>query len=77
VRYGAIYDLVVKSIYRRRGIGTKLLNKSIDWFYSQGLDRIELNIVSKNEKTNNFYIKNGFQEYKRVLYLERKKFKRI
>ncbi|MFX0057370.1 MAG: GNAT family N-acetyltransferase [Candidatus Hodarchaeota archaeon] len=76
-KYGAIYDLIVKSTYRRRGIGSKLLNTSIEWFYSKGLDRIELNIVSKNEKANDFYIKNGFQEYKRVLYLERKKFKRI
>lgn len=76
-KYGVIYDLVVKSTYRRRGIGTKLLNRSIDWFYSQGLDRIELILASKNEKANSFYVKNGFQDCKRVLYLERKKFKRI
>lgn len=76
-KYGAIYDLIVKSTYRRRGIGTKLLEKSIEWFYSQGLDRIELKSVSKNEKANSFYLKNGFQDYKRVLFLERRKFKRI
>ncbi|MFX1355971.1 MAG: GNAT family N-acetyltransferase [Promethearchaeota archaeon] len=76
-KYGAIYDLVVKSTYRRRGIGTRLLDRSIEWVYSQGLDRIELNVASKNEKANSFYFKNGFQDYKRVLYLERKKFKRI
>jgi len=76
-KHGEIYDMTVKSTYRGRGIGSDLLNKTIEWFNSLGLDRIELNIATLNKRANSFFIKHGFKEYMQKLYLEFEKFKRI
>ena len=71
--YGAISDLAVKSDYRRRGIGEKLLHTMFAWFESHSMDRIELRVASKNEVGYSFWKKHGFQDYMHTLRLYRKK----
>lgn len=76
-KHGAIYDLFVKSTCRGRGIGSRLLDKAIEWLNYKGLERIELNIVSQNGKAYSFYLKHGFRDYMHRLFLENKEFKKI
>jgi len=76
-RHGEIYDLIVKSTYRGRGIGSDLLSKAIEWFNSLGLERVEVNLVTQNKVASTFYLKHGFKDYMQKLYLEFEKFKKI
>jgi ribosomal protein S18 acetylase RimI-like enzyme len=66
--YGTIYDILVTSKYRRKGIGTKLLEEALEWFKSLGLERIELSIVPANIESSSFWKKHGFQEYMHKLF---------
>lgn len=43
-----ISDLVVHSLHRRRGIGTRLILQAQDWARQEGLRRIILEMQSKN-----------------------------
>lgn len=70
--YGLISDLAVKSDYRRRGIGSQMLNKMIEWFASHSVTRIELRVVSENTVGYSFWKKHGFRDYMHCLYVKRK-----
>lgn len=72
-KYGAIWDLVVKDEFRRRGIGGKMLTRIVEWFKSKGVDRIELKVVAKNAIGCSFWEKQGFREYMKVMCWERNK----
>lgn len=67
---GLISDLAVKSSYRRKGIGEKLLQEMLKWFAARGLHRIELRVLSANEVGYNFWKKQGFRDYMHILYLD-------
>jgi ribosomal protein S18 acetylase RimI-like enzyme len=67
---GLISDLAVKSSYRRKGIGEKLLQEMLKWFAARGLRRIELRVLSANEVGYNFWKKQGFRDYMHILYLD-------
>ena len=60
VDYGYIYDLAVKSEYRRRGIGEQILGKILEWFKSRQIGRIELMVLAKNQIGYSFWKKHGF-----------------
>ena len=47
-QYGAIYDLMVISEYRRKGIGKKLFVETKKWFKNKGIKRIEMSVSTKN-----------------------------
>ena len=66
--YGAIYDILVTSKYRRKGIGSKLFQAALIWFQSLGIQRIELSIVPQNIESSSFWKKLGFQDYMHKLY---------
>jgi ribosomal protein S18 acetylase RimI-like enzyme len=69
--YGFISDVAVKSNYRRKGIGERLLVKIYEWFESNKISRIELRVAAKNEIGYSFWKKHGFRDFVHVLYLNR------
>ncbi len=69
--YGTISDLAVKSDYRRKGIGEKMLAKIYQWFESRNIGRIELSVAARNQVGYSFWKKHGFQDYMHHLYLDR------
>jgi ribosomal protein S18 acetylase RimI-like enzyme len=66
--YGYISEMAVTAEYRRTGIGEKMFAEIMKWFRSRGIDRIELEITSRNIVSASFWGKQGFTEYKRKLY---------
>ena len=66
--HGTIYDIVVASKHRRKGIGNKLCQEALKWFKSLGLERVELSIAPNNTESNSFWKKQGFQDYMHKLF---------
>jgi len=69
IDYGYIYDLAVKSEYRRKGIGEKMLGEILGWFKSHQIDRIELMVLAKNQVALSFWEKHGFKGFLNRMYL--------
>jgi ribosomal protein S18 acetylase RimI-like enzyme len=69
--HGFITDMTVTSSCRRRGVGTRLLARMLEWFSEKRIDRVELNVVPGNVAGISFWRKQGFGDYMHVLYLER------
>jgi len=67
--YGEINDISVTRAYRRKGIGTKLVNKTIEWFKSKGIKRTEVKIAISNEVSSNFWRKIGMTSYLATMYI--------
>ena len=47
--------------YRRQGIGSRLLNKTLSHAWKQGLTRVELEVYADNEPAIHLYKKAGFK----------------
>lgn len=62
-RRGYMSNLYVKPRYRRRGIGKKLVEKTIDWLKSKDAKAITLEIHNENKVTINLYHKLGFKDF--------------
>jgi len=67
--YGEINDISVTGPYRRKGIGTKLVNKSMEWFQSNGIKRSEVRIATSNEVSSKFWRKIGMTSYLQTMYM--------
>jgi ribosomal protein S18 acetylase RimI-like enzyme len=68
--YGYINHLAVTESYRRTGIGERLYGEVLKWFQSRGIDRIELEITTKNSTSAAFWKKQGFTDFQRRLFRE-------
>ena len=68
--YGEINDISVTKEHRRKGIGTKLVNKTIEWFKSRGIKRSEVKIATTNEVSLNFWRKIGMASYLETMYMD-------
>jgi GNAT superfamily N-acetyltransferase len=68
--YGYIHHMAVTEKYRRTGVGEQMFDEILKWFRSKGMDRIELDITSKNHVSRSFWGKLGFEEYMRTLFLD-------
>ncbi|MBU7032124.1 MAG: GNAT family N-acetyltransferase [Theionarchaea archaeon] len=66
--YGIISDLAVTASCRRKGIGGALVDAMFEWFRRQGVERIELQVASRNEVAYSFWKKHGFADFKHILY---------
>lgn len=53
--------------YRKLGVGTKLHQEFIKWCKSKKVEIIKVQATAQNDKAINFYRKNGFKDYTRVL----------
>ena len=71
--YGFIDTFGVKSCFRRKGVGEKMLKNLFAWFKKRGLDRIELRVAAKNRIGYSFWKKQKFKDYLHILYLEENK----
>lgn len=71
VRYGYICDMAVKSGFRRKGIGEKMLEKILEWFDARGLERAELRVIAGNNIGRGFWEKMGFKTYSHMMYQDR------
>ena len=69
-RYGYIMGMMVKPGHRRSGVGTMMLEKIYKWAESEGLDRLEVQIVPGNEAGYSFWKKQGYDAYMHVAYKE-------
>ncbi len=61
-RRGYIYHAVVKSNYRRFGIGKKLVKEAIAALEQEGINKVALVVFSNNQEGNAFWESLGFTE---------------
>jgi len=66
--FGAIDHVAVTASYRRRGIGEEMLSEILKWFQSRNIDRVELEVLAKNQVGYSFWKKHGFTDYRHRLY---------
>jgi len=67
-RYGLIHDMFITAGSRRKGIGDKMFDEIIKWFHSNGIDRVELEVIVNNPAAYSFWEKHGFTEFKHTLF---------
>ena len=63
-------DIAVKTGYQNQYIGTLLFNKVIEWGKLKEMNRIELRVYTFNANAIEFYLKNGFKEMHKGMYLD-------
>lgn len=67
-RRGYIYHTAVLPEFRRRGIATELLARSVDALKKQGIAKAALVVFSDNEAGNAFWEKQGFTKRSNLVY---------
>jgi ribosomal protein S18 acetylase RimI-like enzyme len=67
-KYGYVHDVFITAGYRRRGIGEKMYEEILKWFHSQDIDRVELQVIARNEAACSFWKKHGFMDFQNTLY---------
>jgi ribosomal-protein-alanine N-acetyltransferase len=58
---GLIVSVAVKKEWRKRGIGTKLIEKLLENFKKEGIKIVFLHVREENKETINFYQSLGFK----------------
>lgn len=69
-RKGTIEHVFVTRDYRRQGIGDRFYTQMLEWFRSRGIERVELQVIEKNDAAESFWRARGFQDFQRTLYRE-------
>jgi GNAT superfamily N-acetyltransferase len=59
-KVGLVEDMIVDREFRRRGVGTILLNRAVEWGRSRKLKRLQLLADRENMPAVNFYAGNGW-----------------
>lgn len=62
LRFGYVQDIAVRSAFRRRGVGTQLFEHLVQWYKSESVHRIELDVVTANDVSNSFWKKVGCRD---------------
>jgi len=60
---GHLYNLYVKPAYQKIGIGTKLLEKSLEWFKKRKIQDLKILSYVWNKRAQKLYRKYGFTDY--------------
>ena len=68
-KHGVIYDVAVSGKFRRKGIGEKLYNESLEWFRKRKVTRVELTVATSNPVSMRFWTKLGLKTYSERRYL--------
>jgi ribosomal protein S18 acetylase RimI-like enzyme len=68
-RYCLVNDIAIDDKYRGRGIGSEMFEEVKKWAKQKGVDRMELQVASGNEKAIRFYEKQGMKPYSLHMYL--------
>lgn len=61
-RRGYVYHTVVHADYRRKGIGTALVNAAVAALQQEGITRVCLNVMKSNEGGKRFWTNRGWEE---------------
>jgi len=69
--YGFIENVVTHRDYRRRGLGTAVLQAALDLAWSQGCYKVMLMTGSREAGTHAFYAEAGFQAGEKTAYVAR------
>ncbi len=69
-KYGWIDSMAVAVEYRNKGIGRALLTNLHDWFLSNEITKIELNVYEFNINAIRLYEKMGYSPLKRVMSVD-------
>lgn len=67
---GILSDLAVKEDSRGEGAGGAMVEESMVWLRSEGINRVELRTSSKNVPAIEFYRKHGFWVYDHMMTRE-------
>jgi len=59
----ASMGIAIKKAYWHRGIGKHLMQECIDWCKTMGVEQLELEVVTENERGLSMYKKFGFEVY--------------
>lgn len=62
-RSGHIDDVGITASARNKGIGEKLVHELVNWFKSNGAERIDLKVHAGNESGITFWKKMGFTDF--------------
>lgn len=63
-----VHQISILSTQRKKGYGTNLMNYIYKLAREQGIDRVELDSWLDNKTAKDFYEKQGFVEYREVVY---------
>lgn len=61
-RRGYIYHTVVASAYRNQGIATQLIEAAVIALQKEGITRVCLNVMEKNESSKRFWQNRGWEK---------------
>lgn len=59
----AAMGIAIRKQYWNKGIGSLLIGHCIDWCKSNGIEQLELDVVTDNERAISLYEKYGFKVY--------------
>jgi ribosomal protein S18 acetylase RimI-like enzyme len=68
--YGFISDLCVTERWRRRGIGSALVERALAWFQEKGVTAVELLVADRNPAALDFWRRMGWTDYLRLMRLD-------
>ena len=60
---GLVDNAYVKAPWRRRGVGTQLLDLLLDWFRRQGIQEVRIHYQASNEGAVAFWERAGFRTW--------------
>lgn len=63
-----VHQLNIIEAYRNKGLGKKLMNKVNEIAEQYEIKKIELDYWSDNENAKNFYMKNGYKNYREFVF---------
>ncbi len=66
-KYSTIIDLFIDENYRKKGIGSLLLESAIQWSKARNLNYIELNVLAENENGIQFYNHKEFKTVSQIM----------
>jgi ribosomal protein S18 acetylase RimI-like enzyme len=58
---GVLHDILVDPAYRRRGIGTQLLDAALEFFQARAVPRVVLQTAERNDEAQRLFAKRGFR----------------
>lgn len=70
-RRAYIYHMAVREEYRRRKIGTNLLNIALNAIKEEGINKVALVHFKRNQIAYNFWTKMGFNHRKDISYRDK------
>ncbi len=66
-KQGHLYNLYITPEHQKEGIGTKLLEKSLEWFKEKKIQDLKIMSYVENARARKLYNKYGFKDYLLIL----------